>query len=117
MEASLTILDLVKTLEEKKATDILVLDASETSLLSDYCVIVTALSFMHMKALENACQKFFQERGISRINPYNPFADNPWIIIDYVEVILHIFTAEARQFYDLESIWSLTPKVIDSKND
>ena len=88
-------------LEEKKAADILALDISEISTLADYFILASAENVRQLDALEDAV-----EEGIRLELNKEGEGDSGWILMDYKDIVVHLFTKEQREFYDLEKIWS-----------
>ncbi len=81
--------------------------AFETKLLSytDYVVLVSGLSELHLKSLMFKCYSSLKEEGMDPINPFKGFANNPWCVLDYGEMVIHFFIPETRSFYDLENFF------------
>jgi ribosome-associated protein len=98
-------LELADLLDNKKAKDISVLDVSGQTPIADVFVIVSAESFIHSKALEDYSEDFLDMRGYKRLNGSNVFPENPWILLDYGEIIVHVFLDKARDYYQLEKLW------------
>lgn len=88
-------------LEEKKATDILALDISEISTLADYFILASAENIRQLDALEDAVE----EDVHLEVNKEGE-SSSGWILMDYRDIVVHLFTKEQRAFYDLEKIWS-----------
>ena len=88
-------------LEEKKATDILALDISEISTLADYFVLASAENVRQLDALEDAVEEDVR----LEVNKEGE-SSSGWILMDYRDIVVHLFTKEQRAFYDLEKIWS-----------
>lgn len=88
-------------LEEKKATDILALDISEISTLADYFILVSAENVRQLDALEDAV-----EEDVRLEVKKEGESSSGWILMDYRDIVVHLFTKEQRAFYDLEKIWS-----------
>ena len=93
-------------LEEKKAADILALDISEISTLADYFILASAENVRQLDALEDAV-----EEGIGLELNKEGEGDSGWILMDYKDIVVHLFTKEQREFYDLEKIWSDAKKL------
>lgn len=91
--------------EDKQATDITLLDLREVSVLADYFVICTVDSTRQAVALLDAVQKTTkqQERSPLRRPEGNPEAG--WTLLDYGDVVVHIFDEATRSFYKLEELW------------
>ena len=94
-----------KALEEKKAKDVKVLKTAEQTVLADYCVICNGSSTPHIKALVDEVDKELSEAGEPPIRREGLRSDI-WVLMDFGSVIVHVFTDEARKFYNLERLWS-----------
>jgi ribosome-associated protein len=98
-------LDLVLTaLDEKKAVDVVTLDVSPLTQMTDYLVICTGTSNVPIRALADGVIETMKEHGYKgvRAEGYN---DARWVLLDYGDVVLHIFTEDDREFYRLEQFW------------
>ena len=93
-----------KILDNKKALDIKVLKVEDVSILSDYMVIATGTSSTHVNALADELEYKLKQVGIvpSHVEGHR---SNSWILLDYSSVVVHIFSNEARSFYNLERLW------------
>jgi ribosome-associated protein len=100
-----------KALDEKKARDIKVLKTTEHTVLADYFVICNGTSSTHIKALVDEVDKKLSEAGEPPIRREGMRSDI-WVLMDFGCVIVHVFTDEARKFYNLERLWS-DAQVID----
>ncbi len=98
-------LSLAKTLDEKKGEDIKVLETANLTTLADYFVICTAASTTQIKALADACEKTMKELG-EEPHHIEGHRGGIWVLLDFSSVVVHLFMEEARQFYDLERLWS-----------
>lgn len=96
---------LAKALDSKKGEEICVLETTELTSLSDYFVIGTGSSAPQLKALADACEKAMDEAGhpVHRIEGHR---EGTWVLQDYGDVIVHLFSEEAREFYSLERLWA-----------
>ncbi len=94
----------VNALEDKKAIDIKVIDISEVSVIADYFVIASGNNTNQVQALsDNVLDELAKEDvHAKQIEGYN---SANWILMDYSDIIIHIFNQEDRLFYDLERIW------------
>jgi ribosome-associated protein len=97
--------EIFKILDEKKATDIIVLDMRKLTTITDYFIIATANSTTHLKAL--AKEIFLTMKEKFNLIPLNSLNENEdkWMLIDYQDFIIHLFIKEAREFYNLEDLW------------
>ncbi len=100
----------VKILDAKKATDIELLQISDLTTLADYFVICTGNSSTQVKALADAVEDEFEKLDIK---PYSREGKDGlnWVLLDYGDVIIHIFYKETREFYGLEKLWSDAEKI------
>jgi ribosome-associated protein len=95
---------------DKKAEDIRILDLRKISSFADYFVICTGTSEPHLKAIGSEIrEKLRDDLGLSA--HADGFPASQWIVLDYHGVLIHIFQAEKRDFYDLESLWRDAPVV------
>lgn len=94
----------VKVMDDKKALNLKVIGIKDISVLADYFVLATGTSSTHVKALADETEFRLKQVGISPLHTEG-YHSNSWIVLDYSNVIIHIFTAESRQFYDLDRLW------------
>lgn len=92
-------------LDAKKAENINVLQITDISSLGDYFVIATGTSNTHVHALADELEFKLKEQGVAPLR-VEGYRSNSWIILDYSEVVVHLFTGEARDFYDLDRLWA-----------
>jgi len=99
-----------KLLDEKKAENINVIKIDDISSLADYFVIATGRGSTHVRSLSDELEHKLKERGTApaRIEGYR---SDSWILLDYQSVVVHVFTGEARDFYDLDRLWTDGEKV------
>ena len=95
----------VKALSDKKARDVKVLKTEEQTVLADYFVICNGSSSTHIKALVDEVDRQLSEAGEPPIRREGLRSDI-WVLMDFGCVIVHVFTDEARKFYNLERLWS-----------
>ena len=92
-------------LDEKKASDIVIIDLSEKSIIADYFVIASGTSSTHVKSLAEEVEFQFKEKGVAPIRTEG-FNTQNWFILDYANVIVHVFSPDARDYYDLDHLWA-----------
>lgn len=92
-----------RILDEKKARDTVIMDLREINSYLDYFLITTGNSRIHCRALARELEKFIRSRGMRERS--RPEYDTGWIILDFNEIIVHIFTEEMRDYYQLEKLW------------
>ncbi|MCX5799246.1 MAG: ribosome silencing factor [Proteobacteria bacterium] len=93
-----------KYAEEKKAKDVLVLELGGLTDISDYFLLVSGTSERHVRTISEYIETGMKGIGVM---PYSVegYNDGRWVIIDYQNVIIHIFLETLRELYDLESLW------------
>ena len=95
---------IIEVLEDKKGSDIRIFDIREQSSVTDYVILVSAISDPHAKALKINLDKMIQERGIAVIGNENE-SSSGWMVLDAFNFMVHIQTEEMRSFYELEELW------------
>ena len=97
MEAEKQAKELAKALEDSKALDVKTYDVRGVSGFTDFFVVATGAAAPHLKALVKVLPKAYRVSG-------DP--ESGWIVCDFVDVVVHIFSAEARAYYQLEKLWT-----------
>lgn len=90
---------------ESKAENILILDVRGISSLTDFCVICTAISTPHLRALIRDIDEYIEEHTDAELKYKDGNPHSNWGVLDYIDVMVHIMSAETREFYNLEGIW------------
>ena len=95
---------IAEILDSKKARDIKVLHVEDKTVIAEYFVLCTGNSSTQVKALAGEVEVRTEQRGLP---PYSVEGrdNNSWILLDYSNVIVHIFSREAREFYNLEKLY------------
>ncbi len=96
--------------QERHCSDIVVLDLRGLSPATDYFVIATGTSERQMRTVADECSEAGRNQGMSRFGRAG-YEQGRWILLDFVDVVIHIFDAEYRSFYDLELLWGDAEKV------
>ena len=97
-------------LDRKKADDIRVLSVSDLTILADYFIICSAPSTTQVKALADALEEEMDKQGESLLKKEGKQGLN-WILMDYGDVIVHIFYSETRDFYSIDRVWADAPRL------
>ena len=95
----------------KKAEEILVLDLRGLSTFTDFFVICSATSEPHLKAIAGEIETKLQEEHAIRAVAIDGFPASQWIVLDYLQVVVHIFHRDKREFYSLEDLWGDAPRI------
>ncbi len=99
-----------RLLEDKKAEDIVILDVSKLTNIADFFVIASANSPVHARALADFLIDEAEKAGYT-VDHVEGVEFGNWILIDLLDVIVHIFTPEWREYYGIEWIWSEAGRV------
>ena len=101
-------LAVTKALDEKKGIDIKLLRIAQVSSLADYFVICTGTVNTHVKTLCDYAEYTMEQLGESMLGRegHEGHRGNSWELLDFGSVVVHVFTDEARKFYDLERLWA-----------
>ena len=94
-----------RALEDKKGENISIIDISAVSPLADYFIITNGSSDSQVKALVDNVEEKMHKAGHSQIQREGLQTGN-WVLLDYGDVVVHVFDKENREFYHLERIWS-----------
>ena len=103
-------IEIAKLLDDKKAQDVRVLHIGTLTTIGDYFVVATGTSTVAVRSLCDEVEEKLSALGLEpkRIEGYQ---SSSWILMDYYDVIVHIFLKQTREFYDLERLWSDAPEV------
>lgn len=104
MEAKLLKDKIVTLLEDKKGGDITTIDMSAKSSITDYFVITTGRNVNHVKTLAEETQDKLEAEGVFTLRKEG-LSDGRWAVLDYGDVIVHIFNADTRDYFCLEKLW------------
>ena len=98
-------IQVTKALDEKKGKDIKLLRIADVSSLADYFVICTGTANTHVKTLCDYAEYTMEQLGEPMLGREG-HRGNTWELLDYGSVVVHVFTEEAREFYNLERLWA-----------
>ncbi len=93
-----------KALSERKGIDIKLIKITDISSIADYFVIAAGSSTTHVKSLADNVEFRLDQMGVS-VSHIEGYRSDSWILLDYVDVIVHVFSEEAREYYSLERLW------------
>ncbi|MBQ5675978.1 MAG: ribosome silencing factor [Lachnospiraceae bacterium] len=92
-------------LEEKKANDIKIIDISGVSVLADYFIIASGSNRNQVQAMVDSVQEDLYKKAGLEAKQVEGYQTGSWILLDYADIIVHVFDEENRLFYNLERIW------------
>ena len=101
-----------EVLDNKKGHEVRVLHVENKTSITDYFVLCTGNSGTQVKALAGEVDFKIEQRGVAADNVEGR-ANNSWIVLDYGNVVVHIFSREAREFYNLDKLYDDAPVVIE----
>ncbi|NEQ96665.1 MAG: ribosome silencing factor [Cyanothece sp. SIO2G6] len=103
--------EIVRAADDRKATDITVLNVADVSYLADYFIVVTGFSNAQVRAIAHTVEDRVEE-NLHRL-PYRVegLSDGGWVLLDYGDSIIHIFLPKEREFYKLEAFWGHAEKI------
>ncbi|HYF50561.1 MAG TPA: ribosome silencing factor [Planctomycetota bacterium] len=96
--------------DEKKGTDIVCYNLKGMSDITDYLVIVTAHSKAQIRAIVESIHKELKQLGVRKIGREGS-ETGQWILLDYADCVIHVFSPQLREYYGLESVWGDAPKL------
>lgn len=95
---------------EAKAEDIVIIDVSGISSFTDYLVIMSGRSTRHVQALSEGLEGELRSKRI-KTSGTEGLSEGTWVVLDFNDVVVHVFYHEQRGFYDLEGLWHDAPRV------
>lgn len=96
---------LTESLDDKKAINIKALEIKGLSNIADYFLICSAANPNQLRTLVESCEETFEKLGQEYRTEGRGGDSSEWVLIDNIDVIVHIFTEEAREFYNIEHMW------------
>ena len=94
----------------KQGEDIVILDVRDLIVITDYFVIATGTSERQVKTIVEEVERALRARGEKPVRREGE-VDGRWVLLDYVDVVVHVFGEEERDYYDLERLWRDAPRV------
>jgi len=94
-----------KIIDEKKGENTVLMDVREISSVTDYFLISSGTSGPHLRALRDSVERTLKNEGIRCAHRAGSM-DSQWIVLDYIDVVVHFFIPEIREYYSLERLWS-----------
>lgn len=98
----------VTAADDKRAENIVALDVQSVSLLADYFVIMNAPSKRQVKAIVDEIEDKMNENGVF-VKQIEGKAEGTWVLMDFTDIVIHVFDEETRDHYNLEKLWGDAP--------
>lgn len=98
--------------EDKKAEDIKVIDLAGKTLMADYFIICSGTSNTHIKSIADGIIEKMKDNGVKN-KRLEGYSQAKWVLMDYGDIVIHVFAREEREYYDIESLWQRTMKRIE----
>jgi ribosome-associated protein len=99
-----------RLLDEKKLQDITIFDVERSIQITDYFVLASGLNSRHLRSASDFLVKELRQESVARMG-LEGYREGKWILVDFSDVIVHLFLAENRRYYDLELLWGDCPRV------
>jgi len=103
-------IELARLAADTRCSSVVLLDVGNISPVTDYLILATGTSPRQMRTVANDCVELAEEKGFKAFSVSGLDSSN-WICVDLVDMVLHVFSEEARLFYDLESLWADAVKI------
>lgn len=97
--------------KDTKAQDLAILDMRRVATFCDYFIILSGTSLRHVNALSEAIQEDLGKEKVKLLSRPSPHDESGWVVLDYSDVVVHIFYRPLREFYGLERLWSDAKKI------
>jgi len=101
----------VRAAQDRKAVNLTVLDVGKICSFADTFVICSGTSSRHTRAICDAIQEELKKKWELLPAHLEGYAQSEWILMDYFDFVVHIFSEKAREFYDLERLWKVAPRL------
>lgn len=96
---------------DKKAEDIVAINVAELLVVTDYFVIATGRTNIQVQAIADEIEEQMRVRGNIKPIGREGVSEGKWVLLDYVDIVVHVFQPEERDFYRLEKLWSDAPRL------
>lgn len=93
---------------DKKALDVVLLEVASVAPYTDYFLLCSGRSLVQVKAIVSAIEEHLKEKGFRPLH-IEGYSEGRWVLLDYDDLIVHVFLEEARLFYNLERLWADVP--------
>ena len=101
---------IIRAATEKKATELILLEMKGITTYTDYFLICSGKSDRQVQAIARGIEEVLEKQGIRPLGLEGAF-EGKWILMDYEDVVVHVFLEPVRRFYDLEGLWMEAPRI------
>ena len=101
----------IEAASDKKAEDIVALDVSQLLVVTEYFVIATGRTNIQVRAIADSVEEVLRDKGGEKPIGREGTGENKWVLLDYGDVVIHVFQPAERDFYRLEKLWSDAPRL------
>ena len=98
------VIKMAEILDSRKGEDIVMIDVRESTIIADYFIVCSGRSTTHVKTLADELEGQLDKLGIHK-NRAEGYQEGRWIVLDYGNIIVHVFHHDEREFYDIERLW------------
>lgn len=112
-----TAIEVARSLHDDRCVDVLVLDVRQKSQVTDFIVVATGSSSTQIRASAHNAAKHAKSLGFNALNDNLTERDQNWIIIDLVDLVVHVFDADTRVYYDLEMLWGDAERIAWARDE
>ncbi|MGH2727926.1 MAG: ribosome silencing factor [Actinomycetota bacterium] len=95
---------------DKKASDVVVLGVGDLIVITDYFVIASGATERQVRSIADAIERALAEKGVKPLRREG-IEQGRWVLLDFVDIVVHVFTVEDRAYYELERLWKDAPRV------
>lgn len=103
-------LECVRFALEKKAYDLVLMEVGGLTSIADFFLICTGRSDTQVQAIASSIESSLAQQGVRPLS-IEGYAHGQWVVVDYGDIVVHIFNEPVREFYDLERLWAKAPRV------
>jgi ribosome-associated protein len=103
-------LEITRAALDRKAYDLTVLEVGTLTSIADYFVICSGRSDTQVEAIADGIEQHMSKQGVEPLS-VEGHTRSQWVLMDYADVVVHVFHVPVREFYDLERLWSRAPRV------
>ena len=97
----------IEAVEEAKGNEILAIEVSHLTQVTDYMIIVSGTSNRHIQTLAESAIKNCQKHGIEKLG-VEGLGNSEWVVVDFADVVLHVMSPAAREHYNIEGLWDIS---------